>query len=41
MMTFIDDMVPFGFIIVGIFLFWFIMELQIYREKRRRRGHDE
>lgn len=38
---FINEMVPFGFIIVGIFIMWGVMLLQMDRDNRRKAEKDE
>ena len=40
-MQFINEMVPYGFTIIGIFIVWGIMLLQIDRDNRRQAEKDE
>ena len=40
MQQFINDMVPFGFILIGIFVVWGIMLQQIDRDNKRKAEDD-
>ena len=41
MQQFINDMVPFGFILIGIFVVWGIMMQQMDRDNKRKAEKDD